>query len=321
MTTANAGAPRRVRRLRPPRRDLQPIGHRRGPLEGNRLLPYLFSGPSIVLVSAVLVFPVLYGVYKSLYRAEFFGGPEEFVGLSNYVEMVKDPDFLNAFEKTALFVGGCVLLGTVLGLFFAFALNSVVNRLRFFRAVSIAPYLLSSVAAAVMFRMLFNSEFGLVNKGVEVFGVDGLRWLADPKLAMVVVIVAQVWSDLPLTILLLLGGLQSLNSEHLDAALVDGANGWQRAWHISIPLIMPQLIISTIWMSYSTLTGLGTILALTGGGPLKATQTLPLEMYEVAFDRLQINEALAIATFLGMLNILLTIAYVAFGRRYNLDDR
>jgi ABC-type sugar transport system permease subunit len=136
-----------------------------------------------------------------------------------------------------------------------------------------------------------------------------------------VVIVAQVWSDLPLTILLLLGGLQSLNSEHLDAALVDGANGWQRAWHISIPLIMPQLIISTIWMSYSTLTGLGTILALTGGGPLKATQTLPLEMYEVAFDRLQINEALAIATFLGMLNILLTIAYVAFGRRYNLDDR
>jgi len=290
-------------------------------LASNRLVPYIFSTPAIVLVSAVLAFPVVYGLYKSLFRAEFFAGEEEFVGLDNYTQILKDPDFQDSFVRTAVFVGGCLLLGTALGLVFAFALNSIVSRLRFIRAVSIAPYLISSIAAAVMFRMLFNSEFGLINRTIEFFGFDGLRWLADPKLAMITVIICQVWTDLPLTVLLLLGGLQAIDSSHLDAALVDGASGWKRAWHISIPLIMPQLVISTIWMSYSTLTGLGTILALTGGGPLKATQTMPLEMYQVAFDQLRTNEALAIATFLLLLNAGLTLLYYAFGRRFNLDDR
>jgi ABC-type sugar transport system permease subunit len=290
-------------------------------LASNRAVPYLFSAPAIILVSAVLAFPVLYGLYKSLFRQEFFGADDEFVGLDNYTQLVDDPEFQHAFEKTAIFVLGCLVLSTALGLIFAFALNSVVSRLRFVRAVSIAPYLISSVAAAVMFRMLFNSDFGLINRTLEFFGVDGLRWLADPNLAMVTVILCQVWTDLPLTVLLLLGGLQTIDSAHLDAALVDGASGWKRAWHISIPLIMPQLVISTIWMSYSALTGLGTILALTGGGPLKATETIPIQMYDVAFTQLKINEALAIATFLLILNGLLTLLYYAFGRRYSLEDR
>jgi multiple sugar transport system permease protein len=290
-------------------------------LASNRLVPYLFSAPAIIVVSAVLAFPVIYGVYKSLFRAEFFGAPEEYVGLDNYTDMLHDPEFQHAFVKTAIFVGGCMVLGTALGLLFAFALNSVVSRLRFIRAVSIAPYLISSVAAAVMFRMLFNSDFGLINRTLELFGIDGLRWLSDPNLAMVSVIICQVWTDLPLTVLLLLGGLQTIDSSHLDAALVDGASGWKRAWHISIPLIMPQLVISTIWMSYGALTGLGAILALTGGGPLDATETIPLQMYDVAFTQLRMDEALAIASFLLLLNALLTLAYYAFGRRYSLDDR
>ena len=290
-------------------------------LAGNRLVPYLFSAPAILLVSAVLAFPVVFGLYKSLFRAEFFAGEEEFVGLANYSDLLADPEFRNAFEKTNIFVIGCLVLGTVLALVFAFALNNVVSRLRFIRAVSIAPYLISSVAAAVMFRMLFNSDFGLLNRTIEFFGFDGLRWLADPNLAMRSVIIVQVWTDLPLSVLLLLGGLQSIDSAYLDAALVDGATGWKRATRISIPLIAPQLVIATIWMSYSALTGLGTVLALTGGGPLKATQTVPMEMYEVAFDQLRTNEALAIATFLLVMNAGLTLVYYVFGRRYNLDDR
>jgi multiple sugar transport system permease protein len=292
-----------------------------GGLASSRLVPYLFSAPAIILVSAVLAFPVLYGVYKSLFRAEFFGAPEEYVGLDNYTDMLNDPEFHHAFEKTAIFIIGCMVLGTALGLVFAFALNSVVSKLRFIRAVSIAPYLISSVAAAVMFRMLFNSDFGLLNRTLELFGIDGLRWLADPNLAMVSVIICQVWTDLPLTVLLLLGGLQTIDSSHLDAALVDGASGWKRAWHVSIPLIMPQLVIATIWMSYGALTGLGAILALTGGGPLDATETIPLQMYDVAFTQLRMDEALAIATFLLLLNALLTLAYYAFGRRFSIEDR
>jgi ABC-type sugar transport system permease subunit len=286
----------------------------------NRLTPYLFSTPAIIIVAALLAYPVLWGVYQSLYRPEVFGAPAEFVGLQNYVDMFQAPRFVNSLTKTAIFVTGSIVLGLVLGLFFAFALARAVKRLRFLRAATIAPYIISNVAAAVMFRLLFNTEFGTINAVLGWFGVDPIGWLGSPSLAMLVVILAQVWTDLPLTILLLLAGLMTIDSSYLDAALVDGATGWRRAWHLSLPLISPQIAISVIWMSYSTLTGLGVVLALTGGGPLRATQTLPMEMYEVAFDALQFNEALAIATFLLVLNAVLTLMFVGISRRFDLGN-
>jgi ABC-type sugar transport system permease subunit len=282
----------------------------------SKLAPYLFSTPAIAIVSLLLAYPVIYGLYKSFYRADFFGGPEEFVGFQNYSEMFNDPAFWDSLTKTAIFVTGCVVVGLTLGLFFAFALNRVVSQLRFLRAVTIAPYIISNVAAAVMFRLLLNSDFGLLNRVIEFFGFDGPEWLSDPTLAMVVVIFCQVWTDLPLTILLLLAGLQTIDSSYIDAAKVDGATGWRRALHLSIPLISPQIVISVVWMSYSTLTGLGVVLALTGGGPLKATQTLPMEMYSTAFTDLEMNQALAIASFILVLNAILTLLYVGLARRF-----
>ena len=282
--------------------------------------PYLFSLPSIILVAAILGFPVLYGLWQSLYTRETLGAPLEFVGLDNYIDMFNSSDFWWSLNRTSIFVFGSLILGIGLGLFFAFALFRVVGKLRFLRAVTVAPYIISNVAAAVMFRILFNGQFGLVNRTIEFFGLDGPSWLADPTLAMVVVIFTQVWTDLPLTILVLLGGLMTVDKSYLDASLVDGATGWTRARYITIPLLAPQILISVVWLSYSTLTGLGVVLALTGGGPLRATQTIAMEMYEVAFRSLEFNQALAIATFILVLNALLTLGYVAIGRRYEYDQ-
>jgi multiple sugar transport system permease protein len=286
----------------------------------SKATPYLFSLPAILLVAAILGFPVIYGTWQSLYRAPSLAEDEVFVGFQNYVDMFSGPEFWHALNRTAVFVFGSLILGTVLGLVFAFALFRVVGKLRFLRAVTVAPYIISNVAAAVMFRLLFNSQFGMVNQVIEFFGFEGLGWLSDPALAMVVVIFAQVWTDLPLTILVLLGGLMTVDKSYMDAALVDGATGWTRARSIVIPLLTPQLVISTVWLSYSTLTGLGVILAMTGGGPLLATQTLAMEMYTVAFRRLEFNQALAIATFILVLNALLTLVYVGVARRYEYEQ-
>ncbi|HEU4320569.1 MAG TPA: sugar ABC transporter permease [Acidimicrobiia bacterium] len=286
----------------------------------SRATPYLFSLPSIILVAAILGFPVLYGVWQSLYRRERLASPLEYVGFQNYVDMFSSADFWHSMNRTAVFVGGSLVIGTALGLFFSFALFRVVERLRFLRAVTVAPYIISNVAAAVMFRILFNGQFGLVNQVFEWFGLDGPAWLANPTLAMLVVIFTQVWTDLPLTILLLLGGLMTIDKSYLDASLVDGATGWARARHITIPLLAPQILISIVWLSYSTLTGLGVVLALTGGGPLKATQTVAMEMYTVAFRNLEFNQALAIATFILILNALLTLGYVGIGRKYDYEQ-
>lgn len=282
--------------------------------------PYLFSLPSIILVAAVLGFPVIYGVWQSLYTRERLGAPLEYIGLQNYVDMFQSDAFWQSMNRTAVFVIGSLILGLTLGLFFAFALFRVVDKLRFLRAVTVAPYIISNVAAAVMFRILFNSQFGMVNEVLEFFGLDGPSWLADPGMAMLVVIFTQVWTDLPLTILVLLGGLMTVDKSYLDASLVDGATGWTRARFITIPLLAPQILVSVVWLSYSTLTGLGVVLALTGGGPLRATQTIAMEMYTVAFRNLEFNQALAIATFILVLNALLTLGYVAVGRRYEYDQ-
>lgn len=307
---------RSSRRGRPPKRsavsDSTAIGR-------NKWIPYLFSAPSIIMVSLILAYPVIWGIVQSFFRREL-GGATEFVGVQNYVEMFSDPSFWDALGKTGIFVFGCLALTLVLGLVFAFALNRALGALRFLRAITIAPYIVSSVAAAVMFRILFNGDFGLINRVLMFFGLDGLPWLSDPTLAMVVVIFAQTWSDLPLVILLLLAGLQAIDKSYLEAALVDGASPFQRARHITIPLLSPQIAISMIWTSYSTLTGLGVVLALTGGGPLRGTQILPIEMYQTAFISFQQNQALAIGTFILVLNALLTLIYLRVSRGYGVED-
>jgi ABC-type sugar transport system permease subunit len=286
----------------------------------SRATPYLFSLPSIILVAAILGFPVIYGLWQSLYRRERLADPLEYVGLDNYAEMFSSDAFWHSMNRTAIFVTGSLIVGIGLGLFFAFALFRVVQRLRFLRAVTVAPYIISNVAAAVMFRILFNSQFGMINEVLGLFGIDGPSWLANQSLAMLVVILTQVWTDLPLTILLLLGGLMTVDKSYLDASLVDGATGWTRARYVVIPLLAPQILISVIWLSYSTLTGLGVVLALTGGGPLNATQTIAMEMYTVAFRNLEFNQALAIATFILVLNALLTLVYVWIGRKYDYEQ-
>jgi len=239
---------------------------RKAPVPGERnaaqlgqkaVTPYAFSLPAILTVSAVLAFPVLYGIWESLYRAPELGLDEEYVGLQNYTEMFVDPAFWNSLYRTAIFVLGNLVVGTVLGLFFAFALYQAAGRLRFMRAVTLAPYLISNVAAAVMFRIIFNSDLGVVNSLIGFLGFEGPAWLSSTTWAMSVVIFTQVWTDMPLTILLLLGGLMTIDQSYMDAALVDGATPWQRARYLTIPLLAPQLVITTVWLSYSTLTGLG----------------------------------------------------------------
>ena len=309
------------RRQREGRRSRRKAGHSDSSmLVGNRwFTPYLLSTPALVMISAILAFPVVYAIWGSLFDTQFLGGPQEYVGLKHYQDLFADPSFRWAISRTAIFVTGGLIIGIGLSLVFAFALNRATRRLRFLRGLTIVPYLVSGVAAAVMFRLLFNGEFGMVNRMLGIFGIEGPTWFSNPDLAMLAAIITQIWTDLPLAVLLLLGGLQTINPSLLDAAVVDGASGWKRARYISIPLITPQLVIATVWFSYATLTSLGVVLALTGGGPMNATRTLPVALYETAFKELQQNEALAIVIVILAINALLTLFYASLNRKFDLD--
>lgn len=306
---------RRFRRSRAPSRVADHnslIGH-------STFLPYLLSGPSILMISALLAFPVLYAVWGSLFDTEVIGGPQRFVGLQQYIDLFQDPSFRWSISRTFIFVGGVLVIGMALGLIFGFALNRAAGKLRFLRGVTIVPYLVSGIATAVIFRLSLNQDFGQVNRFLEFFGIPGPAWFSDPSMAMLASIIAQVWADLPLVALLILGGLQTIDPELMDAAEVDGATGWHRAWKISIPLITPQLALGTILLSYQALTSLGVIVALTGGGPVDATRTMPIALYEAAFVDLETNTALAIVVVVLLFNALLTLGYVRVSRRYDLE--
>lgn len=318
--TAVATSPKKPRKEKKAANTATEARSQPGLIGQNTAIPYLFSFPAVLTVSAILAYPVLAGIYQSLFRAPELGLDEEWVGLQNYTELFSSQEFWSSLWKTAIFVMGNVSVGLSLGLFFSFALYRAVSRFRWMRAATLAPYLISNVAAAVMFRLIFNGDLGVINSFLAWFGIDGPLWLSDTKTAMIVVILTQVWTDLPLTILLLLGGLMTIDKSYFDAALVDGASPWERARHITIPLLAPQLVITTVWLSYSTLTGLGVVLALTGGGPLGSTTTMAMEMYNVAFRALKFNEALALATVILVLNAALTLAYMRIAKRFEVPS-
>lgn len=284
-------------------------------------IAYLSSAPALIAVAVILAFPVLFAAWQSLFRIRLLEDEEPFVGLGNYIDVFSEAQFWSALGRTAVFVGGVIVLGLTLSVLFAFALNRVISGLRFIRGLAILPYIVSSVAAALMFRTLFDGDFGFPNQALEFFGFDGVPWLSNRVYAMIVVIIAQVWTDLPLALLFVLGGLQTIDKQLTEAAKVDGASGWRSALDISLPLIAPQLALATVWLSFKAVTSLGTVLALTGGGPADATQLLTLEMVRLGFDEFDTGTAMAMVIIIFLLNAALTLFYLRLQRKFGMKER
>lgn len=281
-------------------------------------IAYLSSAPALITVAVILAFPVLFAAWQSLFAITPLSEEAPFVGLGNYIHVLSQQEFWSAFGRTAIFVFGVIVLGLTLSVIFAFALNRVISGLRFIRGLAILPYIVSSVAAALMFRTLFNGEFGFPNQVLEFLGFGAIPWLSHGFYAMIVIIVAQVWTDLPLALLFVLGGLQTIDKQLTEAALIDGATGLRSAIYISLPLIAPQLTLATVWLSYKAVTSLGTVLALTGGGPGNATQLLTLEMVRLGFDEYETGIAMALVIMIFLLNAGLTFFYLGLQRKFGM---
>lgn len=281
-------------------------------------IAYLSSAPAMIIVAVFLGFPVLYAAWQSLFEVSPLREAQPFVGFDNYMAVFATPEFWNSLWRTGIFVFGVVVLGLTLSIIFGFALNRVVSGLRFIRGLAILPYIVSSVAAALMFRTMFNGDFGFPNQVLEFLGFEGIPWLSNGFYAMLVVIFAQVWTDLPLALLFVLGGLQTIDKQLHEAALVDGASGWRSALYISLPLIAPQLTLATVWLSFKAVTSLGTVLALTGGGPGESTQLLTLEMVRLGFDEYDTGTAMAMVIIIFVLNAALTLFYLGLQRKFGM---
>ena len=282
---------------------------------GRLALPYLLLLPAVALVAGVLGYGVVRGVIMSLYRIEMWEPGEPFVGLQNYGALFRSESFLNSFGVSVVFVGATIAFGITLSMIHALVLNETRIGRGLFRTIALVPYLVSGVAAAVMWRFLFTGENAIALQAMGALGLSTQSWLADEQLALVVIIMANIWFIAPFATLILLSGLQTVDPELYAAAEIDGANGIQKFLHVTIPSIMPMLSLALMWLSFASFNMFDIILPLTGGGPGRATEVLAVHMYQLAFRDLNYSTGAAVMVVLLVINVVLSGIFLSIGRR------
>lgn len=278
--------------------------------------PYLFMLPALALVLLVFAFPIVDGIWTSLHaRSPLITQRGEFVGVGIYEALFEREEFWNSMTRSLLFVSGSIFFGTVFAIYFALTLYYVPSLQRFFRTVSLIPWLVSGIAVAWVFRFLFNADVGLIGRITLLVGYDPGTWLGHPTRAIIVVILANVWYMVPFGTLLLLAGLQMLDKEMFEAADVDGATARQRFVYITLPQMRPHIGVVLVVFSFAAWNTFDLIMAMTAGGPRGATQVLGVYMYKRAFEGLNFAEGSAMMVIILLINVVLSVYYLLSVRR------
>jgi multiple sugar transport system permease protein len=278
---------------------------------------YLFCIPALVMIALFALYPVMNTMVLSLYHFDLELNIFEFRGLRNFFLLVQDERALHAFAQTAFFTVTSVAFELLFGLFLALLLHLSFKGRGLVRAASLIPWAVPSVVAALLWRWIFNDRFGVINALLLKAGIiqAAHAFLTSPWQARTAVVLVEVWKTTPFMALLLLAGLQLIPDELYESAKVDGAGPFQRFRYITLPLLMPAIIVALIFRTMDAVRIFDTVYVLTGGGPGDATETLSLYAYKQMFSFLDfgMGSALAMATFLLVGAV--SVAYLWWLRR------
>ncbi|CAA9576108.1 MAG: hypothetical protein AVDCRST_MAG59-4205 [uncultured Thermomicrobiales bacterium] len=275
--------------------------------------------PAFLSLAFVTVYPLGFTVYASLTDWNLFnyGAPIAFVGLANWANLWRDPNFLIAFKNTAVFALVAAPLTYIVGLTVAVALDGATVGKRFFRVLFWLPLMLSSVLVTLIVgRMMFDPFVGPITAVFAALGLPQVLWLADPRTALATIILLQVWWGTAYTIMLLLAALESLPPELNEAARVDGAGEWRAFWQITFPLLLPVSAAIFLIQVVDAWKVFDIINVLTGGGPGTATQSISLLVYQQGVQGGNISYASAMAWALTVVIALVAGVLYQFSRRW-----
>jgi multiple sugar transport system permease protein len=269
-------------------------------------LPFVI--PAVLLFGVFFVLPVAAGFLLSLTDFDIYalGSPEtvRFVGLRNFDDMLRNPAFWQALRNTLFFVLVGGPLSVIASLAAALLLSAKLVRLRtLFRTIYFAPVVTSLVAVAIVWRYLYHPRYGLLNAMLGTVGIGPIDWLGDPKWAMPAIVLLAVWRSFGYNMLIFLAGLQSIPEDLYEAAEVDGAGFWWKFWHVTMPGLGPTFL----FVSITTMIGYFQLFAepyvMTQGGPLGATRSLMLFLYEEGFRWWRMGTSSTIAVLLFVLTL------------------
>jgi multiple sugar transport system permease protein len=251
-----------------------------------RLLPYALVLPIVLYEGLLLIYPIAQGIYGSFTRIELAGGrAPTWIGLDNYIRMVNDPAFWKVMQTTLIFTGLVIVVALSVGLFTALLFNRPFRGRPMARAMLMMPWAFPEVPVVMVFVWILNPQFGVVNLLVRwIPGVtQNPQWLNVPWMAMMWMVLIASWKAFPFYSLVILAALQSVPEEIYEAARVDGANPLQLFWYITIPSIGTTLELLVVLASIFSFKQFTIIYLMTGGGPVGATETIVIRIYNTAF--------------------------------------
>lgn len=283
----------------------------------NRLLAYCALFPSALVLALLIALPAATVVAFSLQDVQMGESSAPFVGLDHFRWALSADVFRSALVNTLIWVFGSVGLEMVIGLGAALMLNRNFVGRGVARAIVMAPYLIPTVVAVLVWRYMFHDVVGILNHFLLAIGAisEPVNWLASPKMAMTSVIVVGVWKFFPFVVLAILGVLQSIPQEQYEAARIDGASDWQQFWRITLPYVMPVFLLTALLRTIWTFHKFDIIYLLTGGGPMGATTTLPVLVYQKAFADFEMGRAAALALITAAILGLMLGGYFYLSKR------
>lgn len=272
----------------------------------------IFLTPTVIIFVTFILFPVIFSFYLSFQEWNMFSSEATFVGLDNYAKMFQSEEFWSVLKNTAFFTLGTVPLNMALALMVAIALNKKIRGKKFLRTAFFAPVIISPVAAAVIWRWIYDPNYGLLNYGISLFGVDSINWLNDETAAMFALIIMGVWKTFGINMVLFSAGLQGIPETYYEAADIDGAGKWSKFWKITVPMLAPTTFFIMIMSMISSFQVFDLVYVLTSGGPLGSTKVFVFFVYEYAFKFFEMGYASAAAYILFLILIVLTMIQVRY---------
>ena len=281
-----------------------------------RLLPLLLVAPQLALTAVFFLWPAGQAIWFSAQRQDAFGIRTEFVGVDNFTDLFADPLYVQSMARTLFFCAAVAVLSMAAALFLAVFADREIRGRAIYRTLLIWPYAVAPAIAAVLWILLLHPQIGLLGRLLNRAGIHWDYKLNDTQ-AMAMVVLASAWKQVSYNFIFFLAGLQSIPRAVVEAARIDGARGWHRFRTITLPLLAPTIffliVVNVVYAAFETFS---TILALTGGGPGKSTETLIVKVYRDGVINLDLGSSSAQSVILMVAVIVLTaVQFRYMGRR------
>jgi multiple sugar transport system permease protein len=288
----------------------QDVGRRwrRSPLTPPWSKGYLLAAPALLVMIAIFIYPLGYSFVMSFFQWDLSAGSSDFLGLANYTDTFTSPEFHQSLRNQVIFSAVSLSIEMVAGMGIAVLINGKMRGLRLARTLLLIPPMIAPAVIGLNFRWLFNTQYGLFDAVLRDLHLPVIPWLSNPNWALASVIIADVWQNTPLMVLLFLAGLQSLPQEPLEAAAVDGASPWRTFWAIVLPLLRSVIVIALMLRIIDTFRTFDVVWLMTQGGPGGATNLITVQAYLLAFQSVDFGHAAAVSYIALVISLLLLLA-------------